>query len=78
VVLGGKTYYLSKGKPQVQVQITFCMNSLQLVFRDINDQIIDQKSIRQLSCQDIMQGRSEQLLETYNQLKSNQHCPIKT
>ena len=78
VTLGGRVYYLSKAKPQTELQIGFCTQKEKLIFRDINEQIIDQKVLRNLSFEDIVKSSLPQLLKTYTQLKSSQHCPMIT
>ena len=75
VSLGGQRYYLKNATPHSQLQITFCKQTRQFIFRDVNEQIIDQQPPKGLSKQEIIGVKSVKLKTTHQKLlRGNDFC----
>lgn len=71
------TYYLKNAVPGTYAQINFCAKSKQLVFRDDNQQIIDQKSVPDFVEKLIGLDPVEELKNKRKQLFESKEFPLK-
>ncbi len=74
--LGRQIYYLKKAKADTQLQITFCNRSKKLVFRDVNEHVIDKTPIKNLTIEFLMGGNKKSLMSIKNKFQKARNCLI--
>lgn len=61
VSLGAKVYYLKDAVPRSQVQVTFCAQSRQFIFRDVNERFLAERSPKGLSKEELIGASFKEL-----------------
>jgi hypothetical protein len=76
ISLGGQRYYLRHAVPKSQLEVSFCMHSNLLIFRDDKELVLDRLPLKGLSLEDLMESDSMALVLTYAKLFSSLDFPL--
>ncbi len=76
ISLGAKRYYLKNAIPKSQLQITFKEKTKQLIFRNVNEQVIAQLPIKGISIEELMGNCAKNLISMNQKLKKNRDFPM--
>lgn len=71
-----KIYYLKAAKPETHVQIKFCAISKKLVFRDVNEQIIEELNTEDFAKSLLKLKSTRQLLSMKKKIFENKNFPL--
>lgn len=77
IALGGKRYHIKNATPKSMVNITFCKQTEQLVFRDVNELVLVSLPIKGISKGELIGGDTKSLLSMKKQLFKSRDFPLK-